>query len=113
MIYSGATEPRWRRSLVLFPLMDMFFILLMFYLALALEGTPQQSRIRYLTPNDALGRAQILIQAITPDSVVWIDIIEYDTCLVSELENKVDNYKNVLGPCIGEDIYLVIRCPGN
>ena len=109
----------------MFPLMDMFFILLLFYLALARiepPTTPEEVSL-YATPNDDVGEAQIFIQIINRDSVLWLDygsfsgwdggsgFITDNIWAVSDLQVRFTAFKESLGQCIGKTIDVVVRCP--
>jgi hypothetical protein len=105
--------------------MDMFFLLVLFYLVLTLKGHRymQEESALYATPNDGLGEAQVLVQAINRDSVLWLDISSFaeqdwktglfseNICEAPDLAEKMDAFQKRLGPCIGEEVYIAIRCP--
>lgn len=125
MAFKKLSQTGRTRRLSLFPLMDMFFILLLFYLAVTLKGYQhmQEKASLYSTPNDEFGRAQILIQVIDRNSVLWLDnssftennggagIISENMWRVSDLSDRMAIFEETLGPCIGREIYIVIRCP--
>ena len=111
---------------MLFPLMDMFFILLLFFLVTA--GIEQQEQadpgVFYAIPVETTGKVQVLIQMIDRDSILWLD----NTCFYSgwkddfdqrnrtsispsDLRKKVKRYLEEMGSCVGKEILAIIRCP--
>ena len=111
---------------MLYPLMDMFFILLLFFLVTS--GTaPRQARspgFTCITPVEQVGQAQILLQLIDANTLLWLDNTNFNgsvqeafsseyyiTINPNSLEQRLDRFKNDIGQCVGEQILTVIRCP--
>lgn len=112
---------------MLFALMDMFFILLLFYMAIIHVSEAQLTlqEFPYATPVVDKGRAQVLIQMVNADSLVWLDCSSFIVSTwqhnfpqsfglrLADLPDRVDRFANTLGLCIARDIYVVIRCPNS
>lgn len=126
MLFRKVRHPR--RKLMLFPLMDMFFILLLYFLVTASMEPEEETEpgVFYSIPKQGIGGAQILIQMIDQNSILWLD----NTCFspgwsanfdqhnstsmsTSDLREKLENYLQVLECCAGKEILAVIRCPQN
>jgi hypothetical protein len=117
-----------RRKLMLFPLMDMFFILLLYFIVTAgmRPDLLSEEGIMYPTPVKLIGNSQIFIQIKNTDSLLWLD----NTCFLSgwrtdfigsnviensptQLMDRFRQYYEELGKCAGSNILVTIRCPGN
>jgi len=120
--------PLGRRKLMLYPLMDMFFMLLLFFLVTAGMKPKKGIQVENLhtTPSPELGRAQILIQVMDNLNVIWLDNSSFDpgweanfpkaNQIVGEvngLYRRLDNFIDRVGLCTGEKIVTVIRCPAD
>lgn len=120
---------RSRRKLMLFPLMDMFFILLLFFLVTSgFSPDPPEERGTFIsTPNPALGEAQILLQVVSPDSSIWLDNTAFSgswekgTLLtrngvhhdIESLTRRFERFRRMVGMCAGRTILTAVRCPDN
>lgn len=111
---------------MLFPLMDMFFILLLFFLVTSGFKPREPAEPGHLNaiPKVGTGKAQILLQMIDKDNLIWLDNTcfgagwkgkfpeGFATTLTSEnLLEKLDNYIESFGICAGNKILVVIRAP--
>lgn len=69
-------------------LIDMIFILLVFFLvtSFVIHMPLQERKLSIPTPKNELGRAQIVIQFINEDQVLWLDPSSAD--YVEQLENE-------------------------
>ena len=129
---SALRHRRERRKWMLFPLMDLFFIILLFFLVLTSGGTGQQFEEELgkmnRVPKTDYGRAQLLIQLKAGDSLLWIDNLTFlqmdwrsnwnrtignssyglsDSLGLSErLEELIDGSN-----CLKKEITAVLRCP--
>ena len=125
MAFAKLQDVRQRRRLLLFALMDMFFILLLFYLAIVQIDIARESAVStlYATPAREYGRAQILVQMVNADSIIWLDNSSFRgedwrrdfpnrfQLSIGDLPERVRVFNEILGPCIGNDVYVVIQCP--
>ena len=77
-----------KESVELVSMIDMIFILLVFFLVTSFViRTPFQERGMYVpTPENSLGRAQIVIQFIDADRFFWLD--ESASAIVTDIENN-------------------------
>lgn len=117
-----------RRKLMLFPLMDMFFILLLFFLVTAgfSPKPPSDKSVYSAVPRPDIGQAQFLLQMISPSRVVWLDNLSFQGSWVDnfpeaqtigtsklELQEKLNRFADRYGECLadGAVLYAVIRCP--
>ncbi len=80
--------PRHREQIELVSLIDMIFILLVFFLVTSFViRMPMQERSLYVpTPENQTGRAQILIQLIDEEHVFWLD--DQASSVVEEMESN-------------------------
>jgi len=110
---------------MLFPLMDMFFILLLFFIV-NVGVTPQKGEKVYWSavPNEGQGEAQILLQMIDAERVLWLDNTSFHSggqsgfpwshvIAVSSpvFREKLKRFHETYGQCIRKDVLTVIRCP--
>lgn len=81
-------QKRHKERVELVSLIDMIFILLVFFLMTSFViRMPMQERSMYVpTPDNALGRAQMLIQFVDEDRVFWMD--ESASTVVEEIEDN-------------------------
>ncbi len=116
-----------KRKLMLFPLMDMFFILLLFFLVTSgITHHPPAEAQGFLvrTPKPTVGEAQILLQVVSADSLVWLDntsfrsdwkdgLIARNKLVIEQgaIANRLGRFRDAIGMCAGRDILTVIRCP--
>ena len=87
MAFKDKKTPKERIELV--SLIDMVFILLVFFLvtSFAIRLPLQERSLSIPTPDNRLGRAQIMIQFIDENRVFWLD--EDATELVGEIEDSL------------------------
>ena len=117
-----------RRKLMLFPLMDMFFILLLYFLVTSgISRTSGVKKMPTAVPVEGIGEAQILLQVVDADSVFWLDNTSFHdrnwqgdnpasyVIPVSKVafEQKLDRIYSTYGQCLRRDMLAVIRCPNN
>jgi hypothetical protein len=122
-----AVQGRARRKLMLFPLMDMFFILLLYFIVTAGMHPDLRSEkgTIHTTPVEKVGNSQIFIQVINADSLRWLDNTSFTGAWKSNFRNsniitntfdalkaKLQKYYEELGNCAGTSILVTIRCPG-
>ena len=115
-----------RRKLMLFPLMDMFFILLLFFLVTAgfSPKPPADKSVYSAVPRPDIGEAQFLLQMTSPSKVVWLDNLSFRGSWASdfpqaqtvgasklELEERLNRFVDEYGDCLRDDVVAVIRCP--
>ncbi len=117
-----------RRKLMLFPLMDMFFILLLYFLVTT--GISRTSGVKEMptaVPVEGTGEAQILLQVVDANSVLWLDNTSFHeqnwqgdnpasyVIPVSKVafEQKLRRIYRTYGKCLRHDVLAVIRCPNN
>jgi len=124
--------------------MDMIFILLVFFLVTSFViRMPLQERTLFVpTPNNEVGRAQILIQFIDSENVFWLDetaatvtenieqefgylsaqrlrdriiseLINRNTMSVERLKLQLDKLKQRAGDDPFSRFFILIRCPNN
>ncbi|MDH3890747.1 MAG: biopolymer transporter ExbD [candidate division Zixibacteria bacterium] len=111
---------------MLFPLMDMFFILLLFFLITSGFSTkpPSETVVNSAVPRPDIGEAQFLLQMVSQKSVVWLDMLSFQgqwagdfpkshTIGISKLELKerLGRFLAKYGDCLQTDVVAVIRCP--
>jgi biopolymer transport protein ExbD len=121
-----------RRKLMLFPLMDVFFILLIFFLAIAAirfekPGEENRTKSDYaFTPVEDNGETHILIQ-INPgnNSFTWLDsrsgnIIGQQGITAPDLTHPLDDLKDMAREfcdqaekCSADLINIAVRCPND
>ena len=79
---------RHKENVELVSLIDMIFILLVFFLVTSyVIRTPLEERSLYIpTPENTLGRTQILIQILDGEKVFWLD--ETASAVVSSIEEE-------------------------
>lgn len=87
MAFKNKKKPKERIELV--SLIDMVFILLVFFLvtSFAIRLPLQERSLSIPTPENSLGRAQTVIQFIDDDRVFWLD--EDATSMVEEIEDSL------------------------
>jgi biopolymer transport protein ExbD len=122
-----------RRKLMLFPLMDVFFILLIFFLAIAaikFELPHQWNKIESTecaTPVPDVGETHVLVQLDDDGShFTWLDYdfrdsiqqygraaLEHLTFPIGSLGEKARDFRNRAGMCSARLINVAIRCPNN
>ena len=75
-----------KRKMQLISLMDMAFILLLFFLVTVFIAHPsqQEQKLYVPTPENVRGRAQIMIQLLPDNQFVWID--ESSTAIVESIQ---------------------------
>jgi biopolymer transport protein ExbD len=85
--FKNKKKPKERIELV--SLIDMVFILLVFFLvtSFAIRLPLQERSLSIPTPENSLGRAQTVIQFIDDDRVFWLD--EDATSMVEEIEDSL------------------------
>lgn len=124
MSYRYRRKPR--RKLMLFPLMDMFFILLIFFLVTSgfSPVPPEQSGTFNNVPRTAVGEAQILIQVINEQEIFWLDNTSFDGEWQSDffnsnripmqiefLRERLLQWYESVGMCVGDEVLVVVRTP--
>jgi hypothetical protein len=125
MAFPRQDPGRRRRKLFLFPLMDMFFILLLFYLSVVVIGKEasdiQQSK--YPTPLPDLGRTQVFIQMIDGQHFVWLDnttieqhrsirrAVERNRGDLADLGSMMGRFVASMAECPTTEVNVVVRCP--
>ncbi len=124
MPYRYQRKPR--RKLMLFPLMDMFFILLIFFLVTSgFSPVPPEQRGAFNNvPRMAVGEAQILIQVVNESEVFWLDNTSFDGAWrndfyaanrvpmqVETLRERLLQWYESVGMCVGEEVLVVVRAP--
>lgn len=114
-----------KRKLMLFPLMDMFFILLVFFLInIGVKSEKGEKAYANAVPNEGLGKAQILLQMIGTDRVLWLDNTTFlgalrpgfpQSYVISSsrqlFSDKFQNFHNQFQGCLRNEVLAVIRCP--
>ncbi len=114
-----------KRKLMLFPLMDMFFILLLFFLInIGVKSEKGEKAYTNAVPNEGLGKAQILLQMVGTDRVLWLDNTTFldalrpgfpQSYVISSsrqlFSDKFQNFHNQFQGCLRNDVLTVIRCP--
>ena len=85
---------RQKEKVELVSLIDMIFILLAFFLVTNFViRVPQQERSLYIpTPDNTPGNAQIMIQFINEEEVLWID--SHDLKIVESMQSELGFMKN-------------------
>lgn len=111
---------------MLFPLMDMFFILLIFFLVTSgFSPVPPQQRGTFNNvPKEAVGEAQILVQIISEDEVLWLDNSSFSgdwrgglidanriPMRIESLRDRLMQWYESVGMCVGEQVLVVVRTP--
>lgn len=124
MPYRYQRKPR--RKLMLFPLMDMFFILLIFFLVTSgFSPVPPEQRGTFNNvPRMAVGEAQILIQVINEREVLWLDNTSFsgewaDNLLIANrvpidietMRGRLLQWYESVGMCVGDEVLVVVRSP--
>ena len=119
-----------RRRLMLFPLMDVFFILLIFFLAIAAIKFEKPGRIDEIksvyasTPVPQMGKTHVLIQVNTDGSFIWLDsgsrnLIQQQgsaafrsmTYPLNLLQQKAREFCDHASRCSARQINIAVRCP--
>lgn len=119
-----------KRRLMLHPLMDVFFILMLFFLITAASrqqnGQGLDIPVRYAVPVPDFGRTNLFLQIADkgninePDSVYWIDfyyaggtgdIPDTNKFSVDEITSKFRTFAWDLRNDGRSEINVVIRCP--
>jgi hypothetical protein len=112
---------------MLFPLMDMFFILLLFFLVTSgfSPDPPEEEGTFSSTPNPAMGEAQILLQVVSADSSIWLDNTSFSGSWqgsdllsrngvrhdIESLTKRLERFRRMVGQCAGRTILTAMRCP--
>lgn len=127
------------RRIQLISLIDLIFILLIFFIitSIMIKLTQGEAKLYIPTPKNEPGEAQILIQILAEDSFLWIDHTAIDTLnrhsyrlsdplspemkvnlLLdkmtfdnSGLEKKVEELKRLAHDRPDKDYFVMIRCP--
>lgn len=117
-----------KRKLMLFPLMDMFFILLLFFLVnIGAQEDGGEKAYSSTVPTRGIGEAQILLQMISPSQVLWLDnTVFHDgnwstgfpssyviSVATSTFRSKLVNFRETYGRCIRQNVLTVIRAPND
>ena len=127
-----------KESIELVSLIDMIFILLIFFLVSSyVIQTPSQERGLFLpTPKNEPGTAQILIQIIDSNSIFWLDRSDYDlirnsilrglstsdiilrlynrnSMPIQHLDKKIENLKTMVRLNPEEHYFCLIRSPND
>lgn len=113
-----------RRRLMLYPLMDMFFILLLFFLVTAANKEPEKATeevlYRYSLPKQDVGESQLLIQLIDGNQLKWLDYTfieeissqnEVETLPIHQLGSRFSEFAGRIRDGGGGEIHIVVRCP--
>jgi len=117
-----------RRKLMLFPLMDMFFILLLFFLVTS--GLKPNKIVKkgnlHAAPAARIAEAQILIQMTLDGKMLWLDNTvfrsgwraEFPARFIAEISEdavtgRLRNFLEIYRGCSGDEVLAVIRCPGS
>ncbi len=87
-----------RKKMELTSLIDMVFILLVFFLVTVtvVQLTVKEQKLPVPTPISEPGRAQILIQLLDDGRFLWID--EQATSVVSKIMNRIERNFSYLSP---------------
>jgi biopolymer transport protein ExbD len=111
---------------MLFPLMDMFFILLLFFLVTAgfSPKPPADKSVYSAVPRPDVGEAQFLLQMTSPTKIVWLDNLTFKGSWTNdfpaaqtigsselELEERLNRFVREYGDCLRDNVNAVIRCP--
>lgn len=118
------------RKLMLFPFMDTFFILLMFFIVVSAirvggegpnkspENNPSQTTRPeahpVLTPKAGWGEAHILVQMLGGQTVLWFDNrggASGTQLQISQLSGVVGDFCRAAARCKGSLLNIAIRCP--
>jgi len=116
-----------KRKLMLYPFMDIFFVLLVFFIAIAIIardiGTGSSEEVRsapYKMPREEPGRTNILVQLCPGDSAYWLDAYRHSEASVSSLADyylpydrlpaEMLDFCELVAYCSQSRINLVIRC---
>lgn len=114
-----------KRRLMLFPLMDMFFILLLFFLVnIGTKEKGGDKAYKSAVPIQTMGEAQILLHMVNAYSVLWLDNTTFHQewqqgfpqshiIPISQpvFQAKLGRFYRTYGKCLRKDILTVIRCP--
>ena len=86
-----------RRSVPLTSLIDLIFILLIFFIisSIMMKLTKGESKLYIPTPINEPGEAQVLIQILDQDNYLWLDHSAIDTLLF--YRNQLPNQKDSRG----------------
>ena len=107
-----------KRRLVLHPLMDMFFILMLFFLIIASVRNPNPNigegkPYRCVIPEQT-GKATLLLQ-LYKDSVIWMDYRFMDkgadTISFLQIRPGFQRFADTVREVGGGEINIAIRCP--
>lgn len=116
-----------KRKAMLFPMMDMFFILLLFFLVnIGIKDEGGEKAYYATVATEDMGEAQILLQMVGVDSVLWLDntIFHQDwrqgfpqshvvPVSLPVFREKLGRFYDTYGRCLRKDVLTVIRCPGD
>ena len=136
------TKKKPKERVELISLIDMVFILLVFFLvtSFVIQMPVQERSISIPTPENALGRAQIVLQYIDEDRVFWLDesatsvveeieenfgylspvrlknriiseLIARNTFTITQIENKIEQLRTQAAQDPSSGFFILIRCP--
>jgi biopolymer transport protein ExbD len=106
---------RSKKQVELVSFIDMIFILLIFFLLTNFSlGTSYEERRLFLpTPKNELGRSQIVLQVIEPNSMLWLD--ETASSIVADIEDNLGYLSTqklndvILNTLIEKNTFSVLR----
>jgi hypothetical protein len=112
---------------MLFPMMDMFFILLMFFLVnIGIKDEGGEKAYKVAVPTESMGEAQILLQMVGVDSVLWLDNTTFHhdwrqgfpqshiiPVSLPVFREKLGFFYDTYGRCLRKEVLTVIRCSGD
>ncbi|MFQ5637748.1 MAG: biopolymer transporter ExbD [bacterium] len=129
------------RRLTLLSLIDLIFILLIFFVitSVMVRMTTGETNLYIPTPKNEPGEAQVLIQIIDEDSYLWLDHTAIDTLRQYEhrlrdpeddaekmrlllqkmtldqkgLESRLKTMLNIRSRSKSKEYFVLIRCPDN
>jgi len=103
--------PNERRKIQLVSLIDLIFILLIFFIitSIMIKLTKGESRLYIPTPVNEPGEAQILIQILDEDHYLWID--RKMTRDRNQLFAEIESLKEASNFQSNREYFVLIRCP--
>jgi len=126
------------KNIELTSLIDMIFILFIFFLVSSyMIQTPSQERGLFIpAPKNEPGTAQILIQIVDSNTIFWFDKSDYkyirnniisglstqdimyrlfnrNSISIQGLDNEIDNLKSIVKQNPEEHYFILIRSPNN
>jgi len=122
---------RRQRKWMLFPLMDLFFIILLFFLVVSTGGIQKEEKEllgkNALIPVSGIGKVQVVLQMIDANNVLWLDNSSFNISGWSSnfeafieqntMETSIDAIKSKLtimreeSNCMSDRIVAVLRTP--